>query len=47
MFNHLNLAADSLYHKRMSIDGRQLNLEVFDPCSQVQPITNTQGGNMI
>ncbi|XP_040019598.1 RERG/RAS-like b [Gasterosteus aculeatus] len=26
--------ANSLYHKRMSIDGRQLNLEVFDPCSQ-------------
>ncbi|XP_027883230.1 RERG/RAS-like b isoform X2 [Xiphophorus couchianus] len=25
---------DSLYHKRLSIDGRQLNLEVFDPCSQ-------------
>ncbi|XP_075946147.1 RERG/RAS-like b [Anarhichas minor] len=28
--------ANSLYHKRLSIDGRQLNLEVFDPCSQVQ-----------
>ncbi len=27
--------ADSLYHKRLSVDGRQLNLEVFDPCSQV------------
>lgn len=26
--------ANSLYHKRLSIDGRQLNLEVFDPCSQ-------------
>ncbi|XP_044049923.1 ras-related and estrogen-regulated growth inhibitor-like protein [Siniperca chuatsi] len=26
--------SDSLYHKRLSIDGRQLNLEVFDPCSQ-------------
>ncbi|KAM8892450.1 RERG/RAS-like b [Spinachia spinachia] len=26
--------ANSLYHKRMSVDGRQLNLEVFDPCSQ-------------
>ncbi|XP_026067632.1 RERG/RAS-like b isoform X1 [Carassius auratus] len=25
---------NSLYHKRLSIDGRQLNLEVFDPCSQ-------------
>ncbi|KAM4630261.1 RERG/RAS-like b [Polymixia lowei] len=25
--------ANSLYHKRLSIDGRQLNLEVFDPCS--------------
>uniref|UniRef100_A0A4W5QIZ1 small monomeric GTPase n=1 Tax=Hucho hucho TaxID=62062 RepID=A0A4W5QIZ1_9TELE len=25
---------DSLYRKRLSIDGRQLNLEVFDPCSQ-------------
>nr|XP_057932221.1 RERG/RAS-like b [Doryrhamphus excisus] len=24
----------SLYRKRLSIDGRQLNLEVFDPCSQ-------------
>ncbi|XP_051994584.1 ras-related and estrogen-regulated growth inhibitor-like protein isoform X2 [Xyrauchen texanus] len=24
----------SLYNKRLSIDGRQLNLEVFDPCSQ-------------
>ncbi|KAF3855211.1 hypothetical protein F7725_023266 [Dissostichus mawsoni] len=23
-----------MYHKRLSIDGRQLNLEVFDPCSQ-------------
>ncbi|XP_076129141.1 ras-related and estrogen-regulated growth inhibitor-like protein [Alosa pseudoharengus] len=22
------------YHKRLSIDGRQLNLEVFDPCSE-------------
>uniref|UniRef100_A0A8C9ZS66 small monomeric GTPase n=1 Tax=Sander lucioperca TaxID=283035 RepID=A0A8C9ZS66_SANLU len=33
--------ANSLYHKRLSIDGRQLNLEVFDPCSQVQHITNT------
>ncbi|KAM9529766.1 ras-related and estrogen-regulated growth inhibitor-like protein isoform 2-T2 [Salvelinus alpinus] len=26
--------SDSLYRKRLSIDGRQLNLEVFDPCSQ-------------
>ncbi|XP_023678558.2 ras-related and estrogen-regulated growth inhibitor-like protein [Paramormyrops kingsleyae] len=26
--------ASSLYHKRFSIDGRQLNLEVFDPCSE-------------
>ncbi|KAI1903910.1 hypothetical protein AGOR_G00000270 [Albula goreensis] len=26
--------ANSLYRKRLSIDGRQLNLEVFDPCSQ-------------
>uniref|UniRef100_H2TER9 small monomeric GTPase n=1 Tax=Takifugu rubripes TaxID=31033 RepID=H2TER9_TAKRU len=26
--------ANSLYHKRLSVDGRQLNLEVFDPCSQ-------------
>uniref|UniRef100_A0A8C9RTH1 small monomeric GTPase n=1 Tax=Scleropages formosus TaxID=113540 RepID=A0A8C9RTH1_SCLFO len=25
---------NSLYCKRFSIDGRQLNLEVFDPCSQ-------------
>ncbi|KAM7424193.1 hypothetical protein PAMA_000503 [Pampus argenteus] len=25
---------DSLYHKRLSIDGRQINLEIFDPCSQ-------------
>ncbi|XP_027023778.2 RERG/RAS-like b [Tachysurus fulvidraco] len=24
----------SLYQKRLSIDGRQLNLEIFDPCSQ-------------
>ncbi|XP_036391727.1 ras-related and estrogen-regulated growth inhibitor-like protein [Megalops cyprinoides] len=28
--------ANSLYRKRLSIDGRQLNLEVFDPCSQVE-----------
>ncbi|XP_008288641.1 RERG/RAS-like b [Stegastes partitus] len=27
-------SANSLYHKRMSIDGRQLNLEIFDSCSQ-------------
>ncbi|XP_062869256.1 RERG/RAS-like b [Trichomycterus rosablanca] len=26
--------ANSLYCKRLSIDGRQLNLEVLDPCSQ-------------
>ncbi|XP_041132655.1 ras-related and estrogen-regulated growth inhibitor-like protein [Polyodon spathula] len=26
--------SNSLYHKRLSIDGRQLNLEIFDPCSQ-------------
>uniref|UniRef100_A0AAY4BPQ9 small monomeric GTPase n=1 Tax=Denticeps clupeoides TaxID=299321 RepID=A0AAY4BPQ9_9TELE len=26
--------ANSLYRKRLSIDGRQLSLEVFDPCSQ-------------
>ncbi|XP_029900187.1 RERG/RAS-like b [Myripristis murdjan] len=26
--------ANSLYHKRLSVDGRQINLEVFDPCSQ-------------
>lgn len=32
---------DSLYRKRLSIDGRQLNLEVFDPCSQVKHVTNT------
>ncbi|XP_068168575.1 RERG/RAS-like b isoform X3 [Antennarius striatus] len=25
---------NSLYHKRLSVDGRQLNLKVFDPCSQ-------------
>lgn len=31
---------DLLYRKRLSIDGRQLNLEVFDPCSQVKHITN-------
>lgn len=30
------LVTDSLYHKRLSIDGRQLNLEVFDPCSEVR-----------
>ncbi|KAG7221139.1 hypothetical protein INR49_017517 [Caranx melampygus] len=29
---------NSLYHKRLSIDGRQLNLEVFDPCSQARRI---------
>ncbi|KAK1798547.1 hypothetical protein P4O66_006657, partial [Electrophorus voltai] len=28
------LSTDSLYRKRLSIDGRQLNLEIFDPCSQ-------------
>ncbi|XP_029010812.1 ras-related and estrogen-regulated growth inhibitor-like protein [Betta splendens] len=27
-------STNSLYHKRLSIDGRQLNLEVLDPCSQ-------------
>ncbi|XP_071344663.1 RERG/RAS-like b [Trachinotus anak] len=27
-------SANSLYNRRMSIDGRQLNLEIFDPCSQ-------------
>ncbi|XP_056232691.1 RERG/RAS-like b [Seriola aureovittata] len=27
-------SANSFYNKRMSIDGRQLNLEIFDPCSQ-------------
>eukprot|EP00064_Thunnus_orientalis_P001002 superscaffoldBa00000061_g1003 len=27
-------SANSLYHKRLSIDGRQLNLDIFDPCSQ-------------
>lgn len=26
--------ANSLYRKRLSVEGRQLNLEVFDPCSQ-------------
>ncbi|XP_067091460.1 ras-related and estrogen-regulated growth inhibitor-like protein isoform X2 [Osmerus mordax] len=26
--------ANSLYHKRLSVDGRQLNLEMYDPCSQ-------------
>ncbi|XP_077566794.1 RERG/RAS-like b isoform X2 [Stigmatopora nigra] len=26
--------SNSLYRKRLSIDGRTLNLEVFDPCSQ-------------
>ncbi|KAM6973547.1 ras-related and estrogen-regulated growth inhibitor-like protein isoform 1-T2 [Aplochiton taeniatus] len=26
--------ANSLYRKRLSIDGRQVNLEIFDPCSQ-------------
>ncbi|XP_061578410.1 RERG/RAS-like b [Cololabis saira] len=26
--------SNSLYNKRLSIDGRQLNLEVFDPCPQ-------------
>uniref|UniRef100_A0A8C6M4P1 small monomeric GTPase n=1 Tax=Nothobranchius furzeri TaxID=105023 RepID=A0A8C6M4P1_NOTFU len=31
---HTHTHAHSLYHKRLSIDGRQLNLEVFDPCSQ-------------
>lgn len=30
------LVTDSLYQKRLSIDGRQLNLEVFDPCSLVR-----------
>ncbi|XP_048887283.1 ras-related and estrogen-regulated growth inhibitor-like protein isoform X2 [Brienomyrus brachyistius] len=27
-------SSNFLYHKRFSVDGRQLNLEVFDPCSQ-------------
>uniref|UniRef100_A0A8C7G3Q3 small monomeric GTPase n=1 Tax=Oncorhynchus kisutch TaxID=8019 RepID=A0A8C7G3Q3_ONCKI len=31
---HQYQPTDSLYRKRLSIDGRQLNLEVFDPCSQ-------------
>lgn len=35
LYNQALFVADSLYHKRFSIDGRQLNLEVFDPCSQV------------
>lgn len=35
VFHPALFVADSLYHKRLSIDGRQLNLEVFDPCSQV------------
>ena len=42
---YLCLFADSLYRKRLSIDGRQLNLEMFDPCSQVcghTPICSTQ-----
>uniref|UniRef100_A0A673CYN2 small monomeric GTPase n=1 Tax=Sphaeramia orbicularis TaxID=375764 RepID=A0A673CYN2_9TELE len=29
-------SANCLYHKRLSIDGRQLNLEIFDPCSQTE-----------
>uniref|UniRef100_A0A667X613 small monomeric GTPase n=1 Tax=Myripristis murdjan TaxID=586833 RepID=A0A667X613_9TELE len=33
-----NASEYSLYHKRLSIDGRQLNLEVFDPCSQARCI---------
>lgn len=35
-YNNSLFMADSLYQKRLSIDGRQLNLEVFDPCSQVR-----------
>ncbi|XP_061780773.1 RERG/RAS-like b [Nerophis lumbriciformis] len=31
--------SNSLYRKRMSIDGRQLNLEVLDPCSQSSGVT--------
>ncbi|CAN0423636.1 ras-related and estrogen-regulated growth inhibitor-like protein isoform X2 [Petromyzon marinus] len=28
--------SDSLYRKRLSVDGRQMNLEIFDPCSQLR-----------
>ena len=30
---------DSLYRKRLSIEGRLLHLEVFDPCSQVSDLS--------
>lgn len=30
-----NYVADSIYRKKLCIDGKQLNLEIFDPCSQV------------
>lgn len=31
----LIIFAECIYKKRLSVDGRQINLEIFDPCSQV------------
>ncbi|KAJ8373710.1 hypothetical protein SKAU_G00042900 [Synaphobranchus kaupii] len=30
-------SSECIYRKRLSIDGRQLNLELYDPCSQAKP----------
>lgn len=30
-----SLAAECIYRKRLSVDGRQIYLELYDPCSQV------------
>nr|XP_014354048.1 PREDICTED: ras-related and estrogen-regulated growth inhibitor-like protein [Latimeria chalumnae] len=27
--------SDCIYRKRLSLDGRQMNVEIYDPCSQV------------
>lgn len=33
---------ECIYRKRMSVDGRQLNVELYDPCSQVSVYSSSQ-----
>ncbi|KAB0385869.1 hypothetical protein FD755_000825 [Muntiacus reevesi] len=34
--NSKMLRAESIYHKHLFLEGKQLNLEIYDPCSQPQ-----------
>lgn len=40
-------STECIYRKRVTVDGRQLNLELYDPCSQVSVHVERAGGAVV